>query len=148
MPKIKQLPKLQQIPMGFWMSDESFSVASRVIDQKTLSDKQLQRYYWGSAVAMYLNWMFFTYIGMLLGQYVLGVTNWGLDIAMVLAFIAIVVLLLKTNSHICCAPVAIVSSVITMHWPYKIGLLFSSLLAVSVGGVIYKYYERKIEPIK
>ncbi|MFT6237491.1 MAG: putative branched-subunit amino acid permease, partial [Cellvibrionaceae bacterium] len=90
MPKIKQLPKLQQIPMGFWMSDESFSVASRVIDQKTLSDKQLQRYYWGSAVAMYLNWMFFTYIGMLLGQYVLGVTNWGLDIAMVLAFIAIV----------------------------------------------------------
>ncbi|MFT6237724.1 MAG: putative branched-subunit amino acid permease [Cellvibrionaceae bacterium] len=92
--------------------------------------------------------MFFTYIGMLLGQYVLGVTNWGLDIAMVLAFIAIVVLLLKTNSHICCAPVAIVSSVIIMHWPYKIGLLFSSLLAVSVGGVIYKYYERKVEPIK
>jgi hypothetical protein len=56
--------------------------------------------------------------------------------------------LLKTNSHICCALVAIVSSVITMHWPYKVGLLFSSLLAVSVGGLIYKYYERKVEPIK
>ena len=94
---------------------------------------------------MYLNWIFFTYIGMLLGQYVPGVTNWGLDIAMVLAFIAIVVPLLKTNSHICCALVAIVSSVITMHWPYKIGLLFSSMLAISVGILIYKYYGTKAE---
>ncbi len=148
MPKIKQLPKWQRIPMAFWMTDESFSVASRFIDQENPSDKQLQRYYWGSAIAMYLNWIFFTYIGMLLGQYTPSVINWGLDIAMVLAFIAIVVPLLKTNSHICCALVAIVSSVITMHWPYKIGLLFSSLLAISVGVLIYKYYERKVESIK
>jgi 4-azaleucine resistance transporter AzlC len=145
MPKIKRLPKLQRIPMAFWMTDESFSVASRFIDQESPSDKQLQRYYWGSAVAMYLNWIFFTCIGMLLGQHIPSVTNWGLDIAMVLAFIAIVVPLLKTNSHICCALVAIVSSVITMHWPYKIGLLFSSMLAISVGVLIYKYYGTKAE---
>jgi len=139
MPKIKQLPKWQRIPMAFWMTDESFSVASRFVDQENPSDIQLQRYYWGSAVAMYLNWILFTYVGILLGQYIPSVTNWGLDIAMVLAFIAIVVPLLKSNSHICCALVAVVSSIITMHWPYKVGLLFASLLAISVGVLIDKY---------
>jgi len=88
---------------------------------------------------MYLNWILFTYVGILLGQYIPSVTNWGLDIAMVLAFIAIVVPLLKSNSHICCALVAVVSSIITMHWPYKVGLLFASLLAISVGVLIDKY---------
>jgi 4-azaleucine resistance transporter AzlC len=148
MPNIKSLPKWQRIPMGFWMTDESFSVASRFIDQDKPSDKQLHHYYWGSAIAMYLNWVLFTYIGMLLGQYMPSVTSWGLDIAMVLAFIAIVVPFLKTKSHICCVLVAVVSSVITMHWPYKIGLLFSSLLAISVGVLINKYYEIKIDLIK
>jgi 4-azaleucine resistance transporter AzlC len=148
MPNIKSLPKWQRIPMGFWMTDESFSVASRFIDQDKPSDKQLHHYYWGSAIAMYLNWVLFTYIGMLLGQYMPSVTSWGLDIAMVLAFIAIVVPFLKTKSHICCALVAVVSSVITMHWPYKIGLLFSSLLAISVGVLINKYYEIKTDLIK
>ncbi len=140
MPTIKFLPKWQRIPMGFWMTDESFSVASRFIDQESPSDKQLHNYFWGSAIAMYLNWVLFTYIGMLLGKFIPGVTSWGLDIAMVLAFIAIVIPLLKTKSHICCALVAVVSAVITMHWPYKIGLLFSSLLAIAVGVLINKYY--------
>ena len=146
MPNIKKLPKWQRIPMAFWMTDESFSVASRFIDQKNPSDRQWQRYYWGSAIAMYLNWIFFSYIGMLLGQHIPGVTEWGLDIAMILAFIAIVVPLLKTNSHICCALVAMASSVITLHWPYQIGLLFSSLLAIGVGVLIDNYQDKKCEP--
>ena len=140
MPTIKSLPKWQRIPMSFWMTDESFSVASRFIDQDAPSDKQLHSYYWGSAIAMYFNWVLFTYIGMLLGKFIPGVTGWGLDIAMVLAFIAIVIPLLKTKSHMCCALVAVVSAVITMHWPYKIGLLFSSLLAIAVGVIVNKYH--------
>lgn len=148
MPNIKLLPKWQRIPMGFWMTDESFSVASRFIESEAPSDKQLHHYFWGSAIAMYLNWILFTYIGMLLGKYIPGVTNWGLDIAMVLAFIAIVVPLLKTKSHICCALVAVVSSIITMHWPYKIGLLFSSLLAIGVGVLINQWFLTKNNSVK
>lgn len=37
MPNIKQLPKWQRVPMAFWMTDESFSVTSRFIDQKILA---------------------------------------------------------------------------------------------------------------
>lgn len=85
---------------------------------------------------------------MLLGQHIPGVTGWGLEIAMILAFIAIVVPLLKTNSHICCALVAMASSVVTFHWPYQIGLLFSSLLAIGVGVLIDHYYGKKFEPIE
>jgi len=128
----KPLTPWQRIPMAFWMTDESFAAVTRYLQQKP-TDQQLHQYYWGSAVGMYSNWIFFSGVGIYLGKAIPDMTSWGLDMAMVLAFTAIVVTSLKHRAHILCMIVAIVAAIITYDWPYKSGLLFSSLLAIAVG---------------
>ncbi len=138
MPKVKTLSKWQRIPMAFWMTDESFAATTQYADKESPTDEQFHYYFWGSAIAMYVNWVVFTYIGMTLGTYIPDMTKWGLDIAMVLAFIAIVVPSLKHKAHLLCALVAVVSAVVTFDWPHKTGLLFSSIVAIIVGVLVEK----------
>lgn len=131
-PNIKNLGKWQRVPFAFWMTDESFAALSRFkLTEPT--DAQLQQYYWGSAIAMYVNWVLCTWLGILLGQQMPNMMEWGLDIAMVLAFIAIVIPSIKHKAHCVCALVALLSAALTYSWPYNTGLLFSSLLAIVCG---------------
>ena len=147
MPRIKSLPKWQRVPMAFWMTDESFAVVSHYLNKEP-SDKELHQYFWGSAMAMYVNWVLFTFIGVSLGQVIPDMTQWGLDIAMVLAFIAIFIPSIKNNAHFACFLVAVVAAIITYDWPYKTGLLISSLLGITVGVFIERKYPVKPKSIK
>ena len=128
--------------MAFWLTDESFASLSRY-QQTQPTDQDLHRYYWGSAVGMYVNWVFFTGVGVYLGKAIPDMTNWGLDMAMVLAFIAIIVPSLKHHGHILCVVTALIAAAVTINWPYKTGLLFSSLLAIAVGVVTEMIYPVK-----
>ena len=142
MSRIKNLNPWLRIPMAFWMTDESFAVISRQLETQK-KDYNLYSYFWGSAIGMYLNWIFFTVVGIVLGQSIPNMTEWGLDMAMVMAFIAIVVPQLKSKAHLACALTAIAAAVLTYDWPYKLGLLLSSLLAIAVGFFLSKLGARQ-----
>jgi predicted branched-subunit amino acid permease len=81
---------------------------------------------------MYSNWVFFSWLGMTMGQSIPDIANWGLDIAMVVAFIGIVVPTLQKRADWACALTASTSICLTYHWPHQTGLLFSSILAIGV----------------
>lgn len=118
--------------MGFALTDETFAVTyNRATSPRGLQD--LKYYYLGSAGAMYLNWQICTWVGIVAGNHFPSLTSFGLDIAMVVAFIGIVVPHLKLTSHWLCAIVALTGGLLTYHWPHQSGLLFSSLLAIMVG---------------
>ena len=51
----------------------------------------------GSAVFMYLNWNFWTAVGIFAGQRVKGISQLGLDFALVVTFIGIVIPLLNSR---------------------------------------------------
>ncbi len=132
MPHVAKLPQLLRIPMAFWLTDETFAVASN----QALREPDAEGFVWyylGSAIAMYSNWILCTWLGLTLGQQIPDVTNWGLEVAMIVAFIGIVVPLLKHRAQWACAATAVVSSILTFHWPHQIGLLFSSVAAIGVG---------------
>ena len=67
------------------------------------------------------------------GRNLVDIISWGLDVAMVLAFIGIVVPKLKLSSDWACAATAMLSTLLTYQWPNQIGLIFSSILAIIVG---------------
>ena len=132
MKQVVRLPQWLRIPMAFWLTDETFAV----VGNRVLREPEAPRftsYYLGSCIAMYSNWVLCTWIGLTLGQQIPDMTGWGLDVAMVVAFVGIVVPLLKHRAHWACALTAVVAAALTYHWPNQIGLLFSSLLAVGVG---------------
>lgn len=132
MPQISNIPKWLRVPMAFWLTDETFAVVSNRLNREPDSPGFVWHYF-GSAISMYGNWILCTWIGITIGQKVPDMTTWGLDVAMVVAFIGIVVPALKNRSHWACAATAFVAAILCYDWPHQTGLLFASLLAISVG---------------
>jgi len=132
MPYVAELPQKIRALMAFWLTDESYATLSKgLIDEPTMP--QFHWYYFGSALAMYFNWQCCTALGIYLGQEIPDLTGWGLDIAMVVAFVGIVVPILKNKAQWACAITAFFAALVTHSWPHQSGLLISSLIAIAVG---------------
>lgn len=125
-------PRWQRAVLAFFLTDETFAAVSDRINRHP-NEPGLRWFYLGSALFMYSFWQLSTVLGYTLGEEIPGLENWGLDIAMVVAFIGIVVPALKQRADWACAAVALCGAVVTHDWPHQTGLLFSSLLAVATG---------------
>jgi len=132
MPHVSKLKQWLRVPLAFWLTDETFAVVSHR-DIVKPGAPGWTSYYLGSALAMYGNWVLCTWIGMTIGQQIPDMTNWGLDIALIVAFVAIVVPALQQRADWACAVTAAVTAVLCYDWPNQTGLLFSALLAIAVG---------------
>ena len=142
LPHVKDYGQKVRAPMAFLLTDESFAVASNYL--KLHGDKpNFNWYYFGAALFMYLNWQLCTLVGLYIGQSIPDMANWGLDMAVVVAFIGIVVPCLHNRATLACALVAGGLSLITYDWPHKTGLLFSAVSAILVA----MYLEKKSAPI-
>lgn len=135
MPQLEKVPQWLRLPMAFFLTDETYAVASNRVFQQP-NKTGFTAYYLGSGFFMYSNWVFFTWIGMTLGKSIPNITEWGLDIAMIVAFIGIVVPILKRHADWACAITAGISALLTYDWPHQTGLLFSSFIAIGVGMIV------------
>lgn len=132
MSQVRGLPQWLRVPMAFWLTDETFAVVSNRVMRHSEAPG-LVWYYLGSAISMYANWQLCTWVGVTLGQQVPDLASWGLDVAMVVAFVGIVVPALRHRAQWACAATAFIAALLTYDWPHQSGLLFSSLLAIGVG---------------
>lgn len=132
MPSVEKVPQWLRAPMAFWLTDEAFAVVSRYLLVKPTTTEFVS-YYLGAAIAMYVNWAIFSWLGMTLGQKIPDIGSWGLEVAMVMAFIGIIVPAMRTRADWACALTAAVSALLTFDWPHQTGLLFSSFMAITAG---------------
>jgi 4-azaleucine resistance transporter AzlC len=132
---VEPWPQRWRIPLAFWLTDETFAAVSDRLNRHP-EQPGLRWFYLGSALFMYTFWQISTVLGYLLGERIPGLTDWGLDVAMIVAFVGIVVPALKRRADWACAAVALVCTLLSYQWPYQTGLLFSSLLAIGVGVVL------------
>jgi len=77
--------------------------------------------YPGSAIPFYLNWQ--------LGD----AAAWGLDFAMTLTFIGIVVPLVKSRPMLACALIAGAASMAAAGMPNRLGLMIGGLAGIAAG---------------
>jgi branched chain amino acid efflux pump len=118
--------------LSFWLTDETFAAVTDRIRHHPDSSG-LRWFYLGSALFMYSFWILATALGFILGDAIPELSSWGLDVAMIVAFIGIVTPALAKRADWACAAVAAVSAILTYNWPNQSGLLFSSALAIAVG---------------
>ncbi len=145
MPQVARLPQWVRVPLAFWLTDETFAVVSnRLLRQPGAPG--LPWYFFGSGLAMYSNWVACSALGYVLGGQLPDVTRWGLDVAMIVAFVGIVVPNLRRHADWGCAATAAGTAILTYHWPHQIGLLFASALAIGVGLLLEIKLERR--PVK
>jgi 4-azaleucine resistance transporter AzlC len=125
-------PQRWRAVLAFWLTDETFAAVSDRLNHHP-DAAGLRWFYLGSALFMYSFWQVSTVLGYTLGEQIPGLADWGLDVAMIVAFVGIVVPALKSRADWVCAATALLAALMTYDWPHQIGLLFSSLLAIAVG---------------
>lgn len=132
-PYMKHLPKRWLLPLSFWLTDETYATVINVW-QDTNHDSSYQAWYHlGNAVAMYANWNLWTLLGALFGSQLPNIDQWGMDFALVVTFISIVVPMLITRPMLICAVVSGGISLLTYNLPHNLGLFIAATAAIAVG---------------
>ena len=132
---LSKLPHRWLMPLGFWLTDETYAV---VVQRYARNDDSPHKhwYHLGSSVAMYSNWQLCTIIGIVAGTQLEGMADWGLEFAMVVTFIGIVVPLLKNVPMVLCAVVAGAVSYLLRDWPNQIGLMLGALAGIAIAMIV------------
>ena len=140
-PYFKGLPQKWLLPLGFLLTDESYAV---VIKRFTASPNGKFRHWYclGASLAMYVNWQFCTAIGIVAGSSLENLSEWGLEFALVVTFIGIVVPLIDRMPMLIAAVVAISVALLARDMVHSLGLIVASVAGVVAGYVA----EMIIEP--
>jgi 4-azaleucine resistance transporter AzlC len=140
-PYVNHLSQFWRIPLAFWLTDETFAV---VINRYNQPDPMTHKhwYYLASAVAMYLNWQLCTWLGLTFGRLIPDVATWGLDFAMPVTFIGMIIPYLKNRPMWAAVILAGVTALLAQPLPHKLGLMVATLAGIS-GGLLLELAQRK-----
>jgi 4-azaleucine resistance transporter AzlC len=133
-PYMKHLPQRWLAPLAFGLTDETFVVVIQRYEQPDASPYK-HWFFLGSEVIMYLNWQFWTWVGVFAGRSVPDLTKIGLDFALVVTFIAMIVPMVKSRSLAISVIVAGAVALLANGLPNKLGLIIAALLGVLAGFV-------------
>jgi 4-azaleucine resistance transporter AzlC len=137
-PHMKHLPQRWLIPFGFWLTDEAFVATITRYNQEDDSPYK-HWFYFGSALFMYLNWQVVTIIGVVAGQAIPDAASWGLDFAMVVTFIGMLVPLVENWATVAAVLVAGLSALLANSLPHKLGLMLAALLGILTGVLVDQF---------
>jgi len=129
--RISHLPIIQRLILGFLLTDELFAACSHQ------TRKEFSFWYaFGAGFSFYFIWQMASLTGILIGQNVPNLDQYGLDFAVAATFIAIVLPSIKKLSVLVTVIVALVLSVTFSLLEIEGGIIYSSLIAMSIGYVI------------
>lgn len=141
-PKVAHLPLRWRIMMAFGLTDETFAAASnRFLRQASIETAHW--FYLGSFLAMYGNWILCTFIGIVLGELFPDMTDWGLDFAMSVTFIGMVVPYLTNRPMWGAVIVAGAMAVATAFMPHKLGLIVAAVCGITTGMSLHLLQQRR-----
>lgn len=139
-PYMKDLSQKWMLPLAFWLTDETYAV---VINHYETDAPYKHWYQLGSSVTMYANWQVWTIIGLVAGTQLEGIADLGLEFALVVTFIGIVIPMLTTRPMLLTAVVAAVVSVLARGIPNNGGLMVASIVAIASGIMAESYLKKE-----
>jgi len=131
-PHMKDLPQRWLLPLGFWLTDESFVVVAQRYYHRDDSPYK-HWFYLGSALFMYANWQLMTLIGLIAGQNIEDPSRWGLQFALAATFIGILVPTITNRPIATAVFVAAVTAFVANPLPNRLGLILAALLGMLAG---------------
>jgi 4-azaleucine resistance transporter AzlC len=137
-PYVTRLPQRWQIPLAFGLTDETFAV---VVNRYHRPDRSSRKhwYYLGSIVFMYTNWQICTFLGLTVGQLIPNAAAWGLDFAMPVTFIGMVIPYLKNRPMITSVIVSGGVALLAYNMPHKLGLIVAALAGILAGVLVERW---------
>ena len=126
--------------MAYALTDEVYATTVKEMEENK-KDKYL--FYFSAMLTFWFAWVLADFLGALVGASFPHIEKYGLDFAMVAAFIAIVVPQIKSQACTVAAVVAAVSGVLLVVLPYSLGIVVASVLGVMAGLSVDLAEERK-----
>ncbi|MCL4257844.1 MAG: AzlC family ABC transporter permease [Anaerolineales bacterium] len=141
-PQLKGLSTRWLAPLGFWLTDESFVVAAKGFEARTTPHER-KWYLLGSELAMFLNWQIATWVGIAAGQAIPDPASWGLEFALVVTFLGMLVPMLKGRPELISVLVAAATALLAVNLPHRSGLLLAAVLGILAGLLAEQAWPRK-----
>ncbi len=141
-PYMRHLSHRWLAPLAFLLTDETYAV---VIQRYERADSSPLKhwYYLGSALFMYANWQLCTVIGIVTGTRLHGLADLGLEFAMIVTFIGIVVPLIRNYPMLVCALVASVVALLLNNLPHQLGLMAGSIAGIVAGLIALTFQQSR-----
>lgn len=143
--KIKESSFLRKCFMSYGLTDEVYATTVKEMDHGK-SDKYL--FYFSAMLTFWIIWVLADFLGAWIGSSFPDIQKYGLDFAMVAAFIAIVVPQVKSQACTVAALVASVSGVLLVVLPWSLGIVLASLFGVLAGLCVDLSEEKKAKAAK
>lgn len=130
-PRVRHLPRRWKLVLAYLLTDEAFAVISQRRIKTSESEPYQHWFYFGAGLALWGGWQLSTAAGVLLGAKL--PSDWPLDFALPLTFIAIVVPLIRDWAMLLAAVVAGIVALLAAGLPFKLGLLIAALAGMAAG---------------
>jgi len=138
--KLKGLPSRWRMSLAFLLTDELFALSTSV---RSLKGKLRLVYGVAAGGSFYLCWLLWNIIGIIAGSYLPDLTEIGLDFAIAVTFIALVIPTIQNLPALVTILVAGVFSVIFKLMNWELGLIFASVLAMFCGYITFRFINNK-----
>lgn len=132
-PVLEHLPRRWKLALAYLLTDEAYAAALPGL----FSEPRSPNAHWilfGSGVGLWAGWQLATLAGVLIGTQLPA--DLGLEFALPLTFIAIVVPMLTTHARCAAAVIAGLAALLLASLPFKTGLLASALLGLLAGALM------------
>ncbi len=130
--KVSHLSQAWRAVLAFGLTDESFAA----VNSRYLGRTDTAHAHWfflGSVVAMYSNWQVCTWLGIGLGELFPNMTEWGLDFAMSVTFLGMVIPYLR-NKPMWLSVISASAFALVLHdLPHQLGLVIAALSGICIG---------------
>jgi len=146
-PHVSHLPIALRTLLAFGLTDETFAnMSQRYQPNSPLGDDHqfAHFFYLGSMFSFYIAWSSATAIGLVLGNIIPDMTSWGLEFAMAVTFIGMVIPYLNTKAMFSAMLCAAIASLYFAYLPNKLGLIVSALVGVAAGLLVVHFQKMSI----
>ena len=129
-PYTKHLPLRWKAALAYLLTDEAFVVSA--INYQREGDPAYKHFHLlGAGLALWTSWQISTAAGIFLGAQIPA--SWGLDFALPLTFIALVVPGLKDRAGLITMGVASLAAILMVGLPFRLGLIGAAFVAIAAG---------------
>ncbi|MCO6055269.1 AzlC family ABC transporter permease [Pseudomonas sp. MOB-449] len=142
---LHHLPRRWTWPLSYMLGDQAYALSIFKLSSGELHG--FGHYYFaGAAVNMWLTWELSVLVGACLGT---GIpSNWSLDFAIPLTFLALLVPAIRSSASLCAALVGGLVAIMAVDMPYNLGLVLASVCGIVAGLIIERFRGEPAQPIE
>lgn len=130
-PDLQHLSRRWRWLLAYLLTDEAYATTAVRYADKSVPLKHKHWFFLGAGLTLWVTWQVSTGVGVFLGAEI--PSSWGLDFALALTFIGIVVPVLVNRPMIGAAFSAGIVAVLAYSLPYNLGLVLAGLTGIVVG---------------